>query len=388
VVKNMAGDVESDTGFRFEDCLLKHHVRTSGWLPACKKRLQALRKGVKPQKVRRLRYFTFCAIGAIDVLMLELGKVLKKHPDTERFDTVYFFEKDREHVDETTKRIPGAIGFPGDFVEVVLLDDPGGDDVLAALDAPKEKDETEETRRDQILLATRKQFFRSFPFDVINLDLERFFFKPSDPFPGRLVNAMRRLFQWQRNIYVAKDEKQHRVDAFALMFTTRVGPGNLGEDYLGMLRDCLKANVEGSPGLVELLSARTGFAEVGPLQQKNFDAFFKLSVPKLIAKILGEEDWYIDETSGIQVFEFVREAANGPYTMLHLVMDVRRKAPPKEQRAPGQDAPQAVAAYRDVVRAIFERPEIVVSDSTIDKATLQEDLNRIKQHRKKYYPEE
>lgn len=106
-----------------EDDLLKHYVRTNAWLPLCKKRLRAIRGAGRPGATRRLRYFTFCAVGALDVLMLDVARVVPFHK-RHGFDTVVFFDKNQEFVIETQKRIPGAIGFPGDFVNVVLNEDP------------------------------------------------------------------------------------------------------------------------------------------------------------------------------------------------------------------------------------------------------------------------
>jgi hypothetical protein len=372
-------------GFKFEDCLLKHHIRRNGWLPACRRRLQTLRRSLNNRTARRLRYFTFCAIGAIDVLMLEMAHVIRRHQETERFDTVFFFDKDREQVDETIKRIPGAIGFPGEFVDIVLADDPEGDDALDVLEPPQEEENTAATRRRQVLLATRREFIRCFPFDVINLDLERFFFRPNDPFPGRLINALQKIFQWQRKPFIGNNRA---IEGFSLMFTTRIGPHNLGEEYLQMLRTCVTTNVQDSPALATILEARTGTVEVGVIETNDFPVFFKLSVPKLIATMLGEEDWYVEEESGITIFEFERPTYDGSYRMLHLIMDVRRKNPPKERRAPGQDSADAVAAYRNVVRRIFEIPEVLVSADTINETELQADLDKIKQHRKRYYAEE
>src|SRR5229473_3640208 len=103
----MAIDYESD--------LIKHFVRTDGWLPVCSRRLKAIQQSHQ----RRLRYFTFCAIGAVDVLMLDVAKVVSRS-STDRFDTVVFFDQSPEAVDETLKRIPGATGFNEDFVNLVL----------------------------------------------------------------------------------------------------------------------------------------------------------------------------------------------------------------------------------------------------------------------------
>ena len=54
-------------GFAFEDCLLKHYIRKEVWLPFCRDRLKKIRASTKKEP-RRLRYFTFCAVGALDVL--------------------------------------------------------------------------------------------------------------------------------------------------------------------------------------------------------------------------------------------------------------------------------------------------------------------------------
>ncbi|MEJ0041969.1 MAG: hypothetical protein WDM81_07040 [Rhizomicrobium sp.] len=72
-----------------------------------------------------MRYFTFCAVGALDVLLLDREKVIRRSKNKE-FDTVYFFDRDEDAIVETRKRIPGAIGFPGDFVKVIL-DTPDGE---------------------------------------------------------------------------------------------------------------------------------------------------------------------------------------------------------------------------------------------------------------------
>jgi hypothetical protein len=65
--------------------------------------------------------------------LLEKEKVVQRS-DLGEFDTVYFFDRDEDAVIETRKRIPGANGFPGDFVNIVLQAQPGDDDVLASLD--------------------------------------------------------------------------------------------------------------------------------------------------------------------------------------------------------------------------------------------------------------
>ncbi len=115
-----------------------------------------------------------------------------------------------------------------------------------------------------------------------------------------------------------------------------------------MLRDYLTANILRSPNLSAVLQERIGTADLEALEQNNFSAFFKLAVPKAIASILDEQDWYVDDELGIKIFEFARESNKGPYKMLHMAMHVKRKQPPQELRAPGQPSGIAVQAYNAV----------------------------------------
>jgi len=379
----------TDGLFKFEDCLLKHHIRTEAWLPLCKKRLQNIRATSRP-RVRRLRYFTFCAVGAIDVLMLDVAKVITRS-DIGKFDTVFFFDRKPELVIETQKRIPGAIGFPSDFVGTVLLNDPDdecledGEDPLIS---PEIQPDELKTRRSQLQCAERKRFIRSFPFDVINLDLEEFLFKPNDEFPGKMVKVLRKIFAWQQRKLVISGRETQVLDGFTLMFTTQIGPPNLSADYLKMLQDALQENLMMNGALKPILIKRTETDDVELLQNSRFDIFFKLAMPKLLAAILMEQDWYIDTKTGIRIFEFERPSNTGSYKILHLVMDVKRKNPPKDKRAPGRDSPEAQEAYRSVVRKIFVEGENVITEASIDKLRLQKNLEQIKARRRKYCPDE
>lgn len=379
----------TDGLFKFEDCLLKHHIRREAWLPLCKKRLQNIR-AASGSRARRLRYFTFCAVGAMDVLMLDVAKVIARS-DVGKFDTVFFFDKKPELVIETQKRIPGAIGFPGDFVSTVLLNGPDEEcleDGEEPLISPEIEPDELRTRRSQLQCAERNRFIRSFPFDVINLDLEAFLFKPNDEFPGKMVKALRKIFAWQQRKLVISRRETQVLEGFSLMFTTQIGPPNLGGDYLRMLQDALQENLTMNGDLKSILIQRTETDDVEVLQGSRFDTFFKLAMPKVLAAILMEQDWYIDPKTGIRIFEFERPSNTGPYKILHLVMDVKRKNPPKDKRAPGHDSPEAQVAYRSVVRKIFSERENVITEGSINKLTLQTNLDQIKARRRKYYPDE
>jgi hypothetical protein len=323
--------------------------------------------------------------------MLDVAGVLRRS-NSGKFDSVVFFDRDAQSVFETQQRIPGAIGFPGNFTEVVLLDDAGeqtvADDVDHLLPPSDLKDEVA-THQRQAQLAMRHRFIQTFPFDVINLDLEEFLFKPNDPLPGRVVAAMRKIFGWQRRPLHRPHGREEVLHGFSLMFTTQIGPPNIGADYVGMLSDYLQTNIDLNPTLTEILKVKFGSDTISSLRQENFDAFFRLGMPKTLAAALMEEDWYIQPDPGILVYEFERESPTGrKYRMLHLMMEVSRQEPSREHRAPGWKPPELVTqAYYQLAESIFSRDPEVVSEATLrgHKAKLQENLDHIFARRKQYY---
>jgi hypothetical protein len=369
--------------FVYGRCPMKHYVRTHAWLPLCQKRLKAIRGGRPERYARRLRYFTFCATEAVDVLMLDIARVVKRSA-TRKFDTVHFFGRKDEAIADTARNIPGARGFAGDFVEVVMTHDAGENIAtgLGALESPPDLADTTATREPMRRLQTRRDFRGAFPFDVINLDLEDYLFKPTDTVPGDLLRALRRVFEWQQHPLVIPKRPDEHLDAFGLMFTTRLGPRELSPEFIRMLRDSLDRNLNADGQLRPLLATRTGIEQVVALLSANFEAFFKLSAPKVIAELLMETDWYIDPENGIDVYEFERKPpVKEAYKMLHIVMDVRRHQPPVDARGPGQTSAAAAAAYPVVIRRLFQRPETVITMENIDRTAMEADLDRIERRR-------
>ena len=228
--------------------------------------------------------------------MLDVANIIRPSNDG-RFDTVAFFDRNQEFVYETQKRIPGANGFPGDFTSVVLLHYPDEETIIDGedpLSSPTDSLDEALTRKQQLLLAQRHSFIRLFPFDVINLDLEEFLFKPRDPMPGRVINALRKIFAWQRRQFTTQQSAAiQQVDAFTLMFTTQIGPPNISEDYLNELRNCLDRNLRSDESLIGALTDRTEIDNIIALQERDFDNFFKLSTPKMLAATLMSEDWHV-----------------------------------------------------------------------------------------------
>ena len=382
----------SDGTFAFEDCLLKHYVRHDVWLPHCKKQLLTIRraKGKKPH-VRRLKYFTFCAVGALDVLLLDREKVIRRS-SLKEFDTVYFFDTNEDAVVETRKRIPGANGFPGDFVKVVLQDDEDDGVELDGLDSPRDAENTRDVRQAQNMRAQLQKLKGAFPFDVLNLDVEQYLYRPKEDLPGKLTAALRKIFEWQTLEGRDSNDKAYTIDEFTLMFTTQVGPHNLPEAYISYLRDtCLAQNLAKYQELVEPYNRKASGRNVQQFFTDNFDEAFKLTVPKSLIELALENDWHVDGDNGVEVYEFHRESQDGPYCMLHMAMTVRRQAPPRDKRAPGQPIPAlADAEHKSAVTRLFMNNVVKVEDVVVGekKVALETDLQKLFAHRLRYFKPE
>ncbi|MHB0856136.1 MAG: hypothetical protein ACYC5M_01030 [Anaerolineae bacterium] len=323
------------------------------------------------------------------MLMLDVAGVVRQNH--ERFDTVVFFDRFPERVLETQKRIPGATGIFGDFVSTVLAPDPVEDELVEGLDAlvaPEELPDTSSTRHRLRTLAQKHHLIRSFPFDVVNLDLERYLFRPTETMPGDLVNALRRVFAWQRMPLVRGDPERRCISGFSLMFTTQIGPPGMPDDYITMLRTCLQRNLDADAELQSIYDHRSPGIPACQLHTLDYETFFRLTTPKLLAETLYEADWFVDPEKGITMFEFERPSKDGPYKMLHLVMEVKRQNPPAERRAPRDQCFEAQAASRDVVRRLFSEKEVVVTLETIDASALNASLERIRARRKLYYQDD
>lgn len=374
-----------ETSFPYEDDLLKHYVRYKGWLPACKRRKTTIHSVVAAN--RRLKYFTFCASGAVDVLMLDVAKIVQPS-SSGRFDNVVFFERNADFVPDIQRRVPGSIGFPGDFINVVLMDDAHEEELIDGFDAlasPEQGDDIAQNRERMRQLAQRRDFISQFPFDIINLDLQDFFFRPRDPLPGRLVNCMRKVFAWQQRP-IRSLRGSPSISGFTLMFTTQVGPTNMTPEYKNMLLECVSSNVAKFPELKPLLLKRLQGVPWIDCPEKNFSEFFKIAAPKIIASVLNESDWYITGETGLEIYEFGRSCQSGPYQILHLILDIKRKKPPLSARAPGADDADSIRDYCSAVGKIFEIPCLIVNEELVKTcfAELQKNLNYINARRKKY----
>jgi hypothetical protein len=110
-------------------------------------------------------------------------------------------------------------------------------------------------------------------------------------------------------------------------------------------------------------------------------------MPKALLNVLMDEDWYVDPSRGISLYEIERPWKGGKYSMLHLLMDIKRQNPDRDHRFAGVTPIDILEAYRTVVRTIFERRETAVTDALIDRPALDSHMELIRVRREKYIGE-
>ncbi|HEX7706317.1 MAG TPA: hypothetical protein VF701_07665 [Thermoanaerobaculia bacterium] len=273
----------------------------------------------------------------------------------------------------------------------MLLGDPEEDflaDTATPLSAPMLQPDEHAVRDAQRRRENKRNFVQSFPFDVLNLDLEELLFKDHDEYPGRLLNALRRVFRWQQRPLRVATGRIETLEEFTLFFTTQVGPLNLSDEYREKLEGPLRANMSRDNALRDILVERAGSDDLEALRRECLELFFRIALPKVLAATLLENDWYVVPDPGVVIYEFERDSTSGPYTMLHLGMHIRRKVPPADRRGPGEDSPIAIDAYTQVVRQIFRGNAEHVTLETIDTERLKADLQTVFARRRKYFPDD
>ena len=343
--------------------LLKHYVRYNGWLPFCRGRKQLLAKSqTKVRNKRGLRYFTFCAVGAMDVLMLSQEGIINTDPK-QPFKMVTFFDRTDDLVEETRRRIPGARGFIGEFVSLMLskdaadLDSMGLVDVNDVLQPPLHKEDTLANRDSMRRSSKVGELFNSFPYDIINLDLQGYMFRPKDEFPGKMLKALRHVMKWQRRPVHLKVGSRNvdngPLEGFTLMFTTPIGPTDLEDEYLDLLKSVISDNVDKKQTLKQVIEKTVGSSDPVTIHGNSFETFFKLSVPKQLARTILEFDWYVEPDPGIKLFCFERPCQTGTYKILHFVMHVSRQTPDMDHRGSTSPTDEAEAAYNAVAESVF-----------------------------------
>ena len=165
------------SNINFETDTLKHYVRRCGWLTAAKDQKYAISRRSKRIP---LRYFTFCAAGAIDVFMLVREGILERSEQTGRLESVYFCEQDVNQFGIIADLIGSPEnGFRDSFEKIVLFKE---DEETEGKTLEGELEEDRRYKREvREKLRYKDEHYRlrkAFPFDIINLDVCGVMFPP------------------------------------------------------------------------------------------------------------------------------------------------------------------------------------------------------------------
>jgi len=271
----------------FSTDILKHYVRTYGWLPACHQQKCAIRGRSKRIP---LRYFTFCAAEAIDVSMLERAGILLRNEETGRLEGVFFCETD----EGAFGRIADLIGSPeqgflGDFAKIVLFED---DEETQGRELFSEADEPypESVRRKLMYRDANHRLRKAFPFDVINLDVCGIMFPPRIGVIAPLLRSLLQVLTWQTASAFSISGRPCKQ--FTLFLTSHIDRDITDRDAVQQLINRMSENIDTLAGFRSAFGNRYGHFQAERLADDNFPEFFCLALPKfLIHSVLFDMGW-------------------------------------------------------------------------------------------------
>ena len=358
----------------YDKDILKHFIRTNGWLPAC--RQQALIVEKRPKKYP-LRYFTFCASGAMDVFMLEKENILTRSRRNGRLEGVYFCEESPEDFG-TIARLIGSPeqGFLGEFDKIVLFTDDrdttGKDLYTNAGDYYPEAVRTKLRYKD-----AQRRLRAALPFDIINLDVYGLMF-PSKRDPRKyaiapLIDSIKQLLQWQSE---AQFSKNCPCQQFTLFLTSHIDPTKTNQDAIEQLANRLADNINTNSEFRSAFVHQYGHQDVDKLIKDNFAEFFGLALPKfLIADALFNLGWEVTSGPTYLYNRQDKREQDRTYQMMHMI-SVYRRIPDAKRRL---DNPQ-VSKYTTAITQLINNgiqwiDALVENPNTIN--LLESDLENI-----------
>lgn len=229
----------------FERDLVKHYVRTYGWVPYAEKRLKTIRQ--KDKDYPGLKYFTLCGGAAIDIFQLYKAGLIVHNGL--RFPGVTFCEVKEQSFIDAKNCLSKTLGFPERFEDAILKD---------------------------------AKFRKTFPYDVLNLDFTGVVFPGKKPYPDTLI-ALEQIFELQAG------------RAFTLFLTLRADQSRENpeavKDLIGIVRDNLTQK-----GMYESQFNKIVTTSPEVLAEKEHLRFLLIAVPKLVLSY-AIKDGYVGNLS-------------------------------------------------------------------------------------------
>lgn len=290
---------------------IKHYVRSRGWRHPCRMRANKVKR-------RPVRYFTFCASGAIDVFMLEHAGVLSRDPDG-HLEATYFCEQDAETFQAIATLVQTREeGFLGRFEDIILFKE-SQDTIGRTLDDPGPEEVSVDLRRRLLLKDLHERLRASFPFDIINLDATGTLLPPKQGPVSRLVEAIIQILEWQS----LSREGGIKIDAFTLLLTAEVDNSAENDHAITQLVELVKANLSQTEGFRQRWIQEYGDKEPGDVAKAEFPIFFSRAVPKMLVEKAFQLGWHT-ESEGRFLYRRARARTGDSYTMMCEVLTFKR----------------------------------------------------------------
>ena len=359
----------------FEKDLLKHYVRTHGWLAAAKDQKHAIRNRSKRIP---LRYFTFCAAGAIDVFMFEREGILKRSEETDCLEDVYYCEEN----DENFALIAGLTGSPekgfqGPFDEIVLFkdnEDTEGKTLLG--DNPYSPELWEKLRYKDAHCRLRN----AFPFDIINLDMFGIMFPSEQEIITPLLESITHILRWQTESKFSINNRECKQ--FTLFLTSHIDPDLTDKTAIEQLENRVIDNINSSVEFKSAFLKQYGHNEVKKLMNENFAEFFCVALTKyMVYKSLYDYGWQV--TCG-PTYLYNRDdkwKENKHYQIMHTV-SVYERIPGFQRSLDTPSTSQYIQSVTQLVSDGVKWVDDVVKNPTVSRE-LGEDLKQIVELRDK-----
>jgi len=314
-----------------------------------------------------LKYFTFCASNAIDVFMLAKADLIPASDRSRGFETVYFCERNAAEYEKTISLV-GQNGFLGKFESLVLFEEDNDTRQFGLDDNPPQHIRRKLQDKEQ-----HERFVKSFPFDVINLDMNGVFFPPKAGTISPMLEITRRILDWQQ----ARDATDgHKSREFTLLLTSHVSAADANTDAINQLVQRMSLNRDESEEFRTAYQKRFGEVEPEELAEENFPDFFAAALPKVLVRDALDRGWE-PEYRGIFLYERVVPSGERRYHMMSSVTHFKRARLPEcidnlVDTAFGQN----VESYRDITTQVLEHEFCYCDDALQDT-----DVNvEVKQH--------
>lgn len=353
----------------FEKDLLKHYVRTRGWLAAAKNQKNAIRKRSKRIP---LRYFTFCAVDAIDVFMFEREGILKRSEETGILDAVYFCERDLENFGLIANLIGSREqGFPGPFEKIVLFKD---DDETEGKTFDDDNFHTADLREKLRYKDAHCRLRKAFPFDIINLDVFGVMFPSEQEIITPLLESIIQILKWQTESRFPISKRE--CNRFTLFLTSHIDPVLTDQTAIQQLENRVIDNISTSEEFHSAFLKQYGHNEVGKLRRENFAEFFCVALPKfIIQRALYNHGWQVTCSPTYLYNRNDRWDENKQYQIMHTI-SVYERIPGFQQSLDAPLTSQYIESVTQVVNDGVEWVNDCIKDSDISQE-LRADLNQI-----------